>query len=252
MIANLVQVNKDFYAKQNFGEDFSKTRSDYFWPSWQQVSEVIKKNLSENELEILDLGCGNGRFLDFWIKNNLGFKNYIGTDFSQILLDTAKEQFQKLGFNTTFLVNDFITEDIYLGDQKPNLVVLFGVMHHIFGSDFRVEILKKIKSILEHNGLIIFSTWQFSTAHTSKILDTNTQEAKTFFEKYAINSELLEPGDYFLRWKNQADIFRYCHLYNDMEVKTLLEKSGLALVDSFLEENKHENYNKYWVCKAKV
>ena len=64
-IDKIIRVNKEFYDK--VGPDFDKTRKSA-WKGWGRVAEIIEGEFGEtNSLErpisVLDVACGNGRFI---------------------------------------------------------------------------------------------------------------------------------------------------------------------------------------------
>ena len=55
------------------------------------------------DLDILDIGCGNGRIYDF-VKGKA--KNYVGVDISKSLLDEANEKYPEQKFIEGNVLND--------------------------------------------------------------------------------------------------------------------------------------------------
>lgn len=69
----ILYLNKKFY--QSVAKDFSISRQKD-WNGWDRAVQIAKNHLKEplrkKGPKILDLGCGNGRFLKFMIKKNSG------------------------------------------------------------------------------------------------------------------------------------------------------------------------------------
>ena len=87
------------------------------------LSNIIKNN---NNLNILDLGCGAG-----WFANSLSYKfnlaNVTGVDFNPIAIDFAKKVKDKLNLKTKFIVEDLFKINF---DEKFDLITSLGVLHH--------------------------------------------------------------------------------------------------------------------------
>jgi 2-polyprenyl-3-methyl-5-hydroxy-6-metoxy-1,4-benzoquinol methylase len=61
IVTQLNQLNTHFY--QIVASDFDESRQ-YFWSGWDSCLPELHKLVSETggKLQVLDLGCGNGRF----------------------------------------------------------------------------------------------------------------------------------------------------------------------------------------------
>ncbi|NJL97034.1 methyltransferase domain-containing protein [Candidatus Gracilibacteria bacterium] len=125
----LNQLNYEFYEK--IGK-YWNNQPNYEWDGWGRLIEPIKNLQSKlgRNLRVLDLGCGNGRFLH-WLVKNFAEVEYVGVDFSDYLLGVAKKNDQKrIG---TFIKSDlFMDEWIFLNSLVDfDLIVSFGLVHHI-------------------------------------------------------------------------------------------------------------------------
>ena len=78
----LLKKTKEDYDK--IAEEFSRTRER----PWPEIKFLIDKYIIAGE-RILDLGCGNGRLLEFFKDKKV---DYIGTDFSEKLIEIAKKR----------------------------------------------------------------------------------------------------------------------------------------------------------------
>ncbi|QQR93759.1 class I SAM-dependent methyltransferase [bacterium] len=122
-------------------------------PTFSHLPQGMNKN-------ILDIGSGNGRFLNFLIDNNISFENYTGIDYSDTLLEISKEKFNLP--NVKFLKQDFTSESWeILQDQKFDIKVGFGVTHHLESETARDNFFKNIKNHSKNGTLLILSFWEF-------------------------------------------------------------------------------------------
>lgn len=194
------KLNKDFYT--SIAEDFSKTRETP-WMGWSRVVEKIKDHFAPNEkIDLLDVGCGNGRFCKY-IRKNLTNNDvsYLGIDSNEKLIEIAKEN------EGNFEILD-IFYDLHKIKEKFDVIVCFGVTHHMPFGDFFMDWLSEVGKLAKKGGLVIFTFWQF--------------------EK--------EPGDYLIGWDNKKGVQRFCHMHSETELKEIINKmnlNGFQLIDEF-------------------
>ena len=208
------QLNRDFYSKNN--ESFDKSRKDNFWKGFENVKKYLKYGQ-----RILDLGCGNGRFLEFLIKNNSNF-NYLGVDNSADFITKDTQKYPSYKFLELDLVSnlDQIT-------NKYDLVIVFGVTHHIPSYEYRKEWFQKLEGILSSEGILVLSFWDFNR-------DKADKEFKP--ERYQV-----EKNDFFLGWKGDFLCHRYCHLFDQEEIEEIKKiLSNLRVLEEYsLDDNKY-------------
>ena len=213
-IIEINQLNKEFYSKHN--ESFDKSRKDNFWEGFGNVKKYLKDGQ-----RILDLGCGNARFLEFLIQNNAKF-DYFGVDNSSEFINKNIQNYPKYKFTELDIVSnlDAIT-------NKYDLVTVFGVTHHIPSSEYRKEWFHKLGEILDSEAILVLSFWQFK-------IEKADQDFKTNFYQ-------VEKNDYFLGWKGDFSTHRYCHIFDYdeiMEIKKIL--SNFTVLEEFsLDDNKY-------------
>src|SRR5579859_7793821 len=124
-IRQLNQLNQQFY--EQVAADFSQTREQP-WSGWQQLIPLLQEKQPQN---ILDLGCGNGRFGEF-LQNQLPNFQYKGVDKNKNLLQIAKSHLPDATFSQVDIVESSLENS--LANQitdKYDLITLFGVLHHI-------------------------------------------------------------------------------------------------------------------------
>ncbi|MBN1331429.1 class I SAM-dependent methyltransferase [Candidatus Dojkabacteria bacterium] len=238
----LVSLNKKFYQAQ--AQSFSDTR-EIHWPGWEKLAEIlIRKGKKLNS--ILDVGCGNGRFLGFLKEQGIVFANYLGIDASKKLIQIAHARYQADG-NEKFQVIDVLeTQNLNNIRQEYNLIVVFGLMHHIPGRENRLELLKDLASKLTLNGQLALTFWQFrkSRRFDKTILGKN-QVDKVTAELF----NYFEDGDYLLNW-DRSDLPRYCHSFSDKEIDGLineLKRSGLRIKADYNADGQEGNLNRYLI-----
>jgi len=222
----LLALNRDFYA--NFARPFAGSRpvSD---PALVSILPHVPQRAS-----VLDVGCGNGRLALLLDRERHG-AIYLGVDAVPELVELARAQAGQLtSISAQFRVAD-VTRPGWnksLPGTLPLLrtgfdcVVALAVLHHIPGFDLRLQVLRDIASLLEPDGCLILSTWQF--------LDNERMRRKIVdWAEVSIAEDTLEPGDYLLDWKREGRGLRYCHLVDEAEVQRLAGESGLRVRETF-------------------
>ena len=227
-VEKLKKVNKDFY--DTISTEFDSSRQ-YFWDGWEVLLESFSKIKNSNSL--LDLGCGNGRFYQFW-KEKVGEVNYVGIDNNGALLEKAQKNFPEAKFENKDILNSPQL------NKKFDLIVAFGVIHHIPSNDSRVRFLQYCKQNLNTEGFICISMWKF--------MDDDHEKSKIVaIEDINLNNLDLEDSDFFLSWKKGKTAYRYCHYVSEEEKNNLIKDSGLKLVGNFFADGKSGKLNEYLV-----
>jgi len=87
------------------------------------VAEVLKEIQSKNSnMSVIEFGCGNGQLFETLLDNGIRC-HYTGIDFSEPLLEVAKNNFLK--YDTDFLVDD--VEKLSKVDKRYNV----GIYSHV-------------------------------------------------------------------------------------------------------------------------
>ncbi|OGC51240.1 hypothetical protein A2982_04020 [candidate division WWE3 bacterium RIFCSPLOWO2_01_FULL_39_13] len=239
----IIQLNKDFYDRA--GEEFSKTRQSA-WPGWGRVIKPVEQILPRNrKTSILDIGCGNGRFYEYLAEKTPKDRiSYRGVDSSQRLLLEAKNKYKNM--DARFEEMDVITKFPEFAEYY-DVIVIFGVAHHIPSSKYREKWFNVVTHNLQKNGILVFTIWDFQNDPRYK---NSIQSVKTNIIN--INSKDLENGDFFLGWQNIKNVYRYCHSYSEDEISeilSILQKNGMKSVEDFYSDGRSGRLNRYFICQ---
>lgn len=109
--------------------------------------ESILKNLNTSNIELLDIGCGNGVLTS---KISKFFKHTTGIDLS----GTGIELAQKMK-NERLTFENMSIEDMIESKKKFKFITSFEVIEHQYLPDV---FLNKINKILDDNGILLLST----------------------------------------------------------------------------------------------
>jgi cyclopropane fatty-acyl-phospholipid synthase-like methyltransferase len=222
-VRQILELNERFY--QSVFREFSKTRQKP-WEGWGRVIDITtkmfggrisdEKSRKSDGIKILDLGCGNGRFLKF-IAPKIEKFEYTGVDMNNDLLSEAQKIKVLPGKQNKKLVKEDVILDIRKIDEKYDVVVAFGLTHHIPGQNIRKQWFEYLPKLLNKPGLLVITFWEF--------------------EK--------NPGDYILGWGQKSpepSKVRFCHKYSENEIKeieNIFKKSGLKPVEKYRADNKN-------------
>ena len=135
-----------------------------------QAEEFLK--YVKKDSYILDVGCGYGRTLDELYHN--GYRNLIGIDFSNGMIERGKQQFPYLDLR--------VKEDteIDLPDASVDAVILFAVLTCIRTNEEQEQLLSEIKRVLKPQGILYVNDFLLNTD------DRNLSRYEKFKETYGI------------------------------------------------------------------
>ena len=102
--------------------------------------ERFKKYLT-NGKDVLDIGCGDGSFIEILIENEILNKNYFGLDVS---LKNA-ELFNKKFKNRYDIFNEFFTKKKLNLGKKFDIIFCIGAIHHMY-----IEINDVFENLYNH------------------------------------------------------------------------------------------------------
>ena len=229
----LLTINREFYNR--FGTQFSATR--------QRLQPGVKRilDLLQDDVSILDLGCGNGHFLRE--VSERGHKAaLLGVDFSLPLLRDAESapgvEFREVDLDQLSAVSGQLEVD-----NGWDVITLFATLHHIPSTEIRLDILKTVKRLLKPNGKFVLSNWQFLN---SKKLTARIQP----WSRVGLTDEDLDEGDYLLDWRSGGEGLRYAHQFSVEELLGLAEQAGMRVTDSFLSDGDGGNLGLYQVWES--
>lgn len=271
----LLELNRAFYA--NFAGDFAATRRG--WPlGFTRILPYLRPAAN-----VLDVGCGNGRFLAF-LRSQGWAGSYVGVDSSAGLLAEAEALALP---DARFVLADLMAPDWDIrgieavrqppsgtanllasarnrpkplaqnseqpssGQGRPlpqasatDAIVCLAVLHHIPGRANRVRFLAQCRRLLAADGRLILSTWQFMTS-------PRLRKRVLPWAVAGISEDEVEPGDHLVAWGQGAAGHRYCAFIPEAELVALAGEAGLAPVALFAADGHEGNLNLYGVFNAR-
>jgi len=242
-------INRSFYGE--LAEEFSVTREGP-WPGWLRLLSAIERHTPTGDLDVLDVGCGNGRFAWF-LAGNLPLRrerlHYLGIDASAAMLERAGAvvlPFASTAYRLWDLVNTPLREA--LSSRSFTLTVLFGLLHHVPAAARRRALVRDATHALRPGGLLAFTCWQFERIERlrDKVIPWETFNSTT---DLPIDLDELEPGDRLMPWGDSGRVVRYCHFADEKETAQLAEGLPLELVETYCADGREGNLNRYYIFR---
>lgn len=189
-------------------------------------------------LRVLDIGCGNGRFALFLQENLPATElDYHGLDSDTQLLAFATESLSTAAINFQLDTADILQQP--LPPQHYDLVVAFGLLHHIPGAQQRLDFMQKMATHVEQGGFCVFACWRF--------MDVESLRKRVHPWP---DSLMREENDYLLDWQRGEEALRYCHYVDDQEHQALIAATALQEIESYMADGRNNALNHYSILRA--
>jgi len=209
-------------------EDFARSREK----PWPELRFLFADFLIPGE-RVLDLGCGNGRFFEFYKGENI---DYFGVDSSEKLIEIAK----KKNPGARFQVADALK--LPFPANYFDKIYSIAVLHQIPSEELRLQFLKEAKRVLKPEGFFIVTCWKF---HQSKELFLIFK----FIILKLLGLSKLDFGDIFEPWGKK--IKRYYHCFSKKELINLIKKADFKIKDIGLIKNERGNRQNIYLIAEK-
>lgn len=268
----LIALNTRFYDA--VAQSFSDTRVKP-WNGWVtglktlfsgHFGDVLTADPSTyaQTITVTDFAAGNLRFEEFMLEFASNFTNKpANISFTAIDNNTEMARTSKLfgQENVNFVAFDILQAllngrlSLALDNNsvpKAHLTCSFGFFHHIPSHANRVAFLSELCKRTVSGGFVFLSFWGFANN------DAARHKAATYTAKALSSLDFtaddLEVGDYFLGWKNEPDIFRYCHNFTESEVDSLLslvaKSTAITQISKFWADGKDNSQNLYVILQV--
>lgn len=237
-IQRLNEVNRRFYADRASSFDEARKRA---WSGFAATLELCRRQ-GLQQLAVLDLGCGNGRFAHYLLRSWPGAVRYTGIDQSSQLLARARRSLTgrpEVSWRRVDLIEGRLAER-----ERYDLVVAFGLMHHVPGLATRQRVLREALSTLRHGGVGVVTFWQFADRQRFRKKIVPWREQGQYLER-GVDAADLDRGDHLLRWGAEDSTVRYCHHASDQEMARLIDTAPQRLLDRFRMDGLTGDLNRY-------
>jgi len=136
---------------RNFHSQYEKNspKSSYFTHKFlKKRYDVITEMLNVQQKRILDVGCGNGLFIEYCFDK--GASSIVGVDYSQKMIDTAKEKLKDYNNKAILFCEDFFSLNLLKKDFDTILAI--GLLDYVKDPG---SALKRFFDFLKPNGELI-------------------------------------------------------------------------------------------------
>lgn len=185
----------------SFATTFSNSRRNLHWPELECIIADMKAQWYNS---ILDIGCGNGRFLEEAQKLDFIPSIYLGTDSSEWMIYEAQKLHPENNFEVIWMQN------IWKIETKFDAILFLASYHHLESREERAQVLKDSKKLLRPEGRIYMTNW-------------NLREQP----KYE-NSHLWE-GEFDIKI---GEFSRYYHGFTLIELDELFRETGYQVIEN--------------------
>ncbi|OII73936.1 Ymb4 methylase [Cryptosporidium ubiquitum] len=159
---------------ETMAEHFSHTRGI----PWPKVKNFVS-SFGPGSL-LLDVGCGNGRFMDC-VKDSKVF--FMGTDRCKSLLESARTR----NPNLQVFVDNCMKLNIRSGTFDG--IICIAVLHHLSTPERRIQAVSELIRCLRRNGTLLIYVWAFEqkkgTVGSRSFSSKDTMVPWHFQKKYA-------------------------------------------------------------------
>ena len=230
----LVGINRTFYAR--FFAAFDETRARP-WPGWRRLLDMTTPQ------RVVDLACGNGRFADYLAQQiAVGDApiDYEGWDDNTGLLKRAQGRPRPETIRARFRAVDLLAGP--WPTAEADLIVAFGIMHHIPGFERRAQWLARAWAMVADRGHLAVTFWRFAPESEPRV-------AIAPWRSVAIDPDDVDAGDYLVRWRRGGDGLRYCHHADPDEIERLVSPLGGTRVADYASDGASGDMNAYVVIQ---
>lgn len=170
--------------------------------------------------QVLDAGCGNGRFYEALPNKNI---QYQGIDFSEELIKIAKQKNPGQNFQVGTIL------DLPYPDQTFEVVVCIATLHHIPSKEFRLKAMQEMSRVLKPNGYLLMLNWNLWQYSWWRL------HIKIALKKIFVGLP-IDYRDIFRPWRNSKEEVmgkRFLHAFTYPELKKLGDFCGLQTIKQF-------------------
>lgn len=195
----------------------------------KRLLSVCRKYSHKPKL-VLDAACGTGSFTGELIKNGI---DVIGVDRSAEMLSVARE---KLGSKVTLICQDLCDLDLY--GTIDTVFCTLDSLNHITDIKLLEKAIGRMALFLDKDGLMIFDV---NTVYKHRsVLGNNTFTDETdevfMIWQNSLNENTVNIDLNFFVKQDNGSYIRLCEnfderAYTDEEINSVLEKSGLEIVE---------------------
>lgn len=189
-----VQRIRDVYCKRK-----EKDNSAYSSLFSQEREREIKKAIRRDEVtfsfdkNILDVGCGKGAVLSYFLKEGIPPENLYGID----LLPERIEEAKKLYPGMSFICRN--AEKLPCPDEFFDIITQSTVFTSILNLGMKKEIASEMVRVLKPNGVIIWHDYRFNNPFNPNVKAIRRREIMNLFPDCQFDFKLINLNPFIAR-----------------------------------------------------
>lgn len=242
---------------QNYYQNIAKywnNEPNYFWSGWSKLISWIQSSSENGQINVLDLGCGNGRFSFFLNQSLTEFQvHYTGVDAVDYYIELASSRQPQNLASYTIYKRDLFKPNWNLAISEPHVITAFGLLHHLPGKQTTDSFMTELSSICTDKTICILTTWQYLDIPRLKkrVLAKNDSRLDSLISHEA-QALLANPHSNILDWVKGEQGYRFSHHFSQGEIINLLNSYGFEILTTFTDDDVEANRNRYYICRKIV
>ena len=230
--------------------DFSKTRA-YVWKCVKQFINEI--NIVDASTTIMEVGCGNGKNLDYLFKHGITKDAIYSLDSCQVFVNMVRNK----GYNCSLELAQNI--DRLYPSNYFNYLLCIAVIHHLPTEEERINTITKCITLLKKEGHALFTAWAFEQSYTDSCGTLFTTSKSRSFPNagdniVSWNKNKNNIDDCVINHKNKkvvADRYYYIYTYEKWCLLWENVKLRLQMIDNNLDINIKISYEEQnWIANV--
>jgi len=238
----LIQLGKVFSRNFIFGNQYdyltgsSKTLFNYYKKLCNNI--IREYNLKKNDT-ILEIGCNDGTFLNFFHKK--GF-NIVGVDGSVKAWSVSKIK--------SHIINNFfeksISDKIFkkIKNRKIKVILAFNVLAH---TDNLNDVLNEIRKLMSKDTILITQNHSVIDLLKNEQFDTIYHEHLRYFSSWSFK-KILEKFDIYINKINEVNFYGKSYLFHC----SLKKKLKISSIKFFRRDYKINYIKRFRYLKKKL
>jgi len=156
-----------------------------------------KENIDFQNIRVLEIGCGTGFYTE--LLNQLGVKNYVGLDVTDVFFPQLTKKYPEYMFVKKDITSDKV-------DGEYDLVVMIDVIEHIVNKRKLGSAMENVKGCMANNCIFIISPIGDSRkCHLLFFMRYwSLEDIRRYFDGYELRELVPFRGTYLLQIRKRA------------------------------------------------
>ncbi len=155
------RLRSSFNLKGTGHIGFSESYNRWLYRRKRQCLESSLRDMPLQDKDVLDIGCGTGFFVEWYLKRRA---NVVGIDITNVSIEKLRQRYS----------GKFFTQDIADPHYRPygqfDLVNMWDVIYHIVETDAFNQAIQNVSISLKHGALLLITDW-FGASSDLRIAD---------------------------------------------------------------------------------